>query len=77
MFAEEKGPIDTNKHLLYTVTGTGDALVFQNGTVVKAKWAKKDLTSALSFTDEKGQSVQFVRGQIWISIVAPKTKISY
>jgi hypothetical protein len=77
MFAEEKGPIDDKKHMLYTVTGTGDALVFQNGTVVKAKWAKKDQTSQLTFTDEKGQTLQFVRGPIWVSVVSPKTKIAY
>ncbi len=76
-FAEEKGPIDDKKHMLYTVTGTGDALVFQNGTVVKAKWAKKDREAALSFTDEKGQPLQFVRGPIWFSVVSPKTKITY
>ncbi len=85
MFAEEKGPIDDKKHLLYTVTGTGDALVFQNGQVVKAKWLKKDPTgngddreAELFFNDATtGQPIQFVRGQIWISIVSPTTKVTY
>lgn len=77
MFTIEKGPIDDKKHMLYTVTGTGDALVFQNGAVVKAKWSKKDITSELFFTDAKGQPLQFVRGPIWISVVAPDTKIVY
>jgi hypothetical protein len=77
LFAEEKGPIDEKKHMLYTVTGTGDALVFQNGAVVKAKWAKKDRESQMTFTDEKGKPVKFVRGLTWISMVSKKTNITY
>jgi hypothetical protein len=77
LFAEEKGPIDDKKHMLYTVTGTGDALVFQNGKAVKAKWSKKDRESELFFTDESGKPLQFVRGLTWISMVSPKTKVAY
>jgi hypothetical protein len=77
MFTEEKGPIDDKKHMLYTVTGTGDAIVFQNGQAIKAKWSKKDRESELFFTDEKGKPIQFVRGQIWISIVGLKTAVTY
>lgn len=78
LFAEEKGPIDEHKHMLYTLAGaTGDALVFQNGTAVKAKWSKKDVNSQLVFTDDKGKPVSFVRGPIWISVVAKKTNITY
>ncbi len=78
LFAEEKGPIDTEKHMLYTLSGaTGDALVFQNGAVVKATWSKKDRQSNFVFTDSKGTPIKFVRGQIWISIVGKNTKITY
>ncbi len=77
MFAEEKGPIDEIKHLLYTVTGTGYALVFQNGQVVKATWSKKDREGELTFMDEQGKPLSFVRGMTWISIVSPKTKVTY
>jgi hypothetical protein len=78
LFAEEKGPIDTEKHMLYTLSGaTGDALVFQNGAVVKATWSKKDRESNFVFTDDKGKAVKFVRGPIWISVVGKKTTIKY
>ena len=78
MFAEEKGPIDEHKHLLYTlVNSTGDALVFQNGVAIKAKWSKKDREAPLLFLDEKGKPITFVRGPIWISLVGKKTPVTY
>lgn len=78
LFADEKGPIDEKKHMLYTISGaTGDALVFQNGAVVKAKWSKKDRQSQLLFSDDKGKPLTFVRGPIWISVIAKKTTITY
>lgn len=73
----EKGPIDDKKHMLYTMTGTGDALVFQNGKTIKATWSKKDNEGQLMFKDDKGKEVQFVRGLTWVSIVDKSTKVSY
>jgi hypothetical protein len=64
LFAEEKGPIDEKKHMLYTLSGaTGDALVFQNGVVVKAKWSKKDRQSQILFSDEKASRWHLFVGQ--------------
>lgn len=78
LFADEKGPIDAEKHMLYGLSGaTGPALIFQNGTTVKATWSKKDRESNFVFTDEKGKAVKFVRGPIWISVVGKKTTIKY
>jgi len=76
-FAKELGPVDELKHMLYETTGKGDALVFQNGQVVEASWTKPKRTSRTIFTDKKGQEIKFVRGRIWIEIVAPGTKINY
>jgi hypothetical protein len=76
IFTEEKGPINENKHMLYKTTGTGDAVIFQNGQEVKAKWSKKDREAPLLFTDTKGKAITFVRGPIWISNVALKTAVA-
>lgn len=73
----EKGPIDDKKHMLYTMTGTGDALIFQNGQAIKATWSKKDDQAQLMFKDEKGKEIQFVAGLTWISIVDKSTKVAY
>lgn len=78
IFADEKGPIDPEKHLLYNLSGaTGAADVFQNGTMIKATWSKKDRQSNFVFTDEKGKPIQFVRGQIWISLTGKTTTVKY
>lgn len=50
-------------------TGSGEADIFQNGTVIKATWTKKDRASQIVFIDEAGKEVQLVRGQTWISAV--------
>jgi len=73
----EKGPIDDKKHMLYTMTGTGDALIFQNGKTIKGVWSKKDNEAQLLFKDEKGKEVQLVRGLTWVSIVDKSTEVAY
>jgi hypothetical protein len=65
----EKGPIDEHKHMLYGTTGTGDALLFMHGDVVKGRWTKKDRESELRFTDAKGKDIPMARGLTWISIL--------
>ncbi len=77
LFSEEKGPIDDKKHLLYKTTGTGDVWIFQNGELIKGKWTKKDRQGQLMFIDSKGKDIPLVRGLTWISVVAPKTTVSY
>jgi len=52
-----------------TTTGTGEAIIFQNGTAITATWSKPDRASQLSFTDASGKPVPLNRGQTWISAV--------
>jgi len=77
LLTTEKGPIDELKHMLYTTTGTGNALIFKNGEVVKATWTKKTRESELTFTDRKGDPIEFARGLTWISVVDTSTDITY
>lgn len=76
LLATEKGPINEKKHMIYEVIGTGDALIFKNGEVIKATWTKKDKDSQVVFS-EKGKPVSFNRGMIWVSVVGKTTKVSY
>lgn len=76
-FTPLKGPIDELKHMLYTTTGTGRALVFQNGDVLEASWRKKDRTGRTMFLDKAGKQISFVRGPIWVEIVDTATKVTY
>jgi len=52
-----------------TTTGTGEAVIFQNGTATTATWSKPDRASQLTFTDAAGKPIPLNRGQTWISAV--------
>lgn len=77
MFTKEATSIDIHHHNYIATTGTGNALVFQDGNVITVKWSKKDRTSQILFTDSAGKPVQFVRGMIWISAVMIGTDVAY
>jgi len=76
-FTIEKGPIDELKHMLYTTIGKGEAIIFQNGEVVKGTWEKDSRTARTQFFDKKGKEVKFVRGRIFIEILAKGSDVSY
>lgn len=52
-----------------TTTGTGEAVIFQNGTAQTVTWSKADRASQLRFVDTSGKDVPLVRGQTWISAI--------
>ena len=66
-----------NVHLLYTTTGTGRALFFQDGTATEGKWIKVSRLSRSKYVDSKGKEIEFNRGLIWIQTVPEGSKVSY
>ena len=52
-----------------TTTGSGEAVIFQNGVATAATWAKASRGEQLTFTDAAGKPIQLYRGQTWISAV--------
>lgn len=76
-FVKEKGPVDNEGHMVYTTTGQGKALVFQNGDVVEATWKKISQASRTKFYEKDGKEVAFVRGPIWIEEVPAGNEIKY
>lgn len=50
-------------------TGQGQAVIFQNGTVLEATWRKPSAADQLSFYDKKGKAIELTRGQTWITAV--------
>ncbi len=66
-----------NVHLLYGTTGSGKALIFQDGNVVEGKWMKASRLARSKFVDKNGQEIQLNRGQIWIQTVPEGSKVSY
>lgn len=77
LYAKAKGPIDELKHMLYNTTGSGKALVFQNGAVVEATWKKESRAARTRFMDKKGKEVSFARGPVWIEILDPSSDVEY
>lgn len=78
MFVKEKGPIDKEGHMFYTNIGSGEALVFQNGDVIKATWSKKDRFAKTIFSDVKsGKEISMVRGRIWIEALPVGNEVAY
>lgn len=70
IYTKENPSVDTHKHVFYQTIGTGKAVVFQNGKQEEVTWTKKDRLSRLVLIDKKGRPVKFVRGRIWISVLA-------
>lgn len=50
-------------------TGSGEAIVFQNGTATTVTWHKPDAATGITFTDANGKDVPLVRGQTWIAAI--------
>lgn len=52
-----------------TTSGTGEAVIFQDGQVINATWHKDSQSAQLVFTDANGQPVKLARGTTWISAI--------
>lgn len=68
MFVQESLMSD-NYHENITTTGTGSAIVFQNGDAIEATWTKASANSQIVFRDMTGNEIKFTPGQLWISAV--------
>jgi len=77
MFIDEEGPVDEEFHMYYETSGKGDAIIFQNGTIIKGLWEKSSQFERTIFTDEGGKEIKFVRGTIWIEAVPNGNDILY
>ncbi len=68
---------ENNAHLLYGTTGSGKALIFQDGKAIEGKWTKAARTSRTKFTDNKGMEISLNKGLIWVQTVPEGAKVSY
>lgn len=50
-------------------SGSGEAYVFQNGTVQAVTWQKADHSSPLRLIGADGKDISLVRGQTWIAAI--------
>ena len=76
-FTKERGPVDKEGHMIYTTTGTGKVLVFQNGEVKEGTWSKATQASRTKYLDDKGKEISLVKGKVWIEIVPAGNEVKY
>lgn len=57
--------------------GSGEALVFSEGTVAKATWKKESATGLTRFYDKSGKEIALVRGRIFIQAIATTMTATY
>jgi hypothetical protein len=78
LLTTEKGPINEKKHMIYGTTGKGKAYIFKHGQeAIEANWSKATREAELTFTDVRGKDIEFARGQVWISVLATGSEVTY
>lgn len=69
MYVDENTVLeDGNRENIVTI-GSGEAVIFQNGTAVNATWHKASRLDQITFTDSSGNDIPLSRGQTWIAAV--------
>lgn len=58
-------------------TGSGDAVVIQDGGSIQGTWRKDNRNGRTTLTDTNGQAMQLNRGQIWVISVPIGSSVSY
>lgn len=60
-----------------TTIGSGEATIFEDGTVHQGTWEKSDKKSQIVFKDSNGEVIKLNRGQTWISVIAPEKSVTW
>ena len=66
-----------NYHEDIAAIGSGDAYVFQNGTVIKGTWKKATKEDQIKFTDEDGKEIKLAPGQTFVTAVPNYGSVEY
>jgi hypothetical protein len=61
----------------YNPIGSGQAYIFQDGTITTGTWAKSENKSQISFTDASGKVIPLDAGQTWITAVSATNQVTY
>ena len=64
------GEVDTTGAVVSeaNLVGSGDAVVFANGTMVRAKWAKTSATAMTKWTDLNNAPLTLAAGRTWVEL---------
>lgn len=61
------------------IEGEGDMTVYQDGKAIPGRWKKNELNKRdpMIFTNEQGETIKFVPGQIWAMAVEPHISVTW
>lgn len=76
-FTKQEEVGDKKNHLYHDLVGSGDALVFQDGNVIKGTWQRSTHDERDQYFDKEGNQIELVRGQIWVQLVPTDKTVSY
>lgn len=62
---------------VYKTTGSGTALIFQDGTVTQGSWQKTADKEQLTFTASDGKILKLNAGQTWFTLVKDAGAVTY
>jgi hypothetical protein len=64
-------------HSQYGVIGSGQAFIFQNGTVTVGTWTKPSEKEQITFADGNGKPLALNPGQTWLTAMSAANQVSY
>jgi len=64
-------------HSSYATIGSGQAYVFQDGTVTIGTWKKTDKSAQFTFTNQDGATIKLNPGQTWITALGATNQVKY
>lgn len=76
---EQNGALDSSGayYAGYSPIGSGQIVVFQDGTATPGTWTKTSNASQITFTDANGQPLALNPGQVWISAITAISNVTY
>lgn len=57
--------------------GSGEAYIFQAGTLTQGTWQKESKTAQIKFVDGGGNEILLARGQTWLTAIAPDKSLTW
>lgn len=74
---QSKIPGDPKGRMEFDTVGEGEALIFQDGTLIEGTWSKLAADAEMRFHDMEGEEVAFNRGNIWVEVLSPGQRLTY
>lgn len=59
------------------LNGDGEALIFQQGTLINGRWQRQEADFRTTFYNDQGYEIEFLPGSIWIQIVSGDHRLLY